>query len=271
MPELPEIAAASNGLTPLLAMKTIKFVQVNDACSLQNVSTSSLRDKIVGKTILDLEQRGKYLIFVFQDESKLICHFVFTGNLALLSRKPLYSMIEIGLCDGNFIKIDDSRRLMKIWYVEPLAFGMTGVTDKIGPEPLSDDFTLEYLMKHCKYYHRAIKSFLMNQSFVAGIGNCYADEILHSARIHPESIASDLSEDQLSMLFTCIKDVLNTFVHRCCESYIPEDGIFAMESKVRKGCKVHEMSGCKCQTCGAVIRKITVDGRATWLCPSCQK
>ena len=271
MPELPEIAAMKHSLEPLVAMKTVKSVQINDATILQNVSANSLRDEIVGKTILSIEQRGKHLVFVLQDGSKLICHFILTGNLVLLNRKPFYSMIEIGLCDGNFIKIDDARRLMKVWFIKPLAFGMTGVLDKLGPEPLSDSFTLGYLTKLCHYYSRSIKSLLLNQSFVAGIGNCYADEILYSARINPSTVASSLTDMQLHELFDCIKDVLSLYVHACYQSYNPADGLPALENSVRQNCKVHEMSGSKCSKCDEVIKKITVEGKATWLCPSCQR
>ena len=136
MPELPEIEAVCQSLAPCIEFKTISSAHVNNLNCLQNLDSSTLESSLSGKTIVQLSRRGKYLIFLLQDGSQLIMHFALTGELCVCNTDNVTSsMLTIKLCDGAIIHLIDYRTFANVWFIKPIAFGITGVLDKLGQEP----------------------------------------------------------------------------------------------------------------------------------------
>lgn len=270
MPELPELEAVCKRLKPYVELKTISAVHVNNLNCLQNVSDATLESSLKGKTIVSLSRRGKYLVFLLQDGSQLIMHFALAGELCVCNTdNVLSSMLSIKLCDDVFIHLVDYRTFANVWFVKPVAFGITGVLDRLGPEPLSDGFTLEYLKKKCERSTDTIKGLLMNQYVVAGIGNCYADEILFSSAIRPDRKADSLNDREYEVLFKSIKTVLNKFIGFCMSSNMSEFRFSSFEKLVRCKCLVHARR--LCPVCASPLHTKKISGRNSYFCPNCQK
>lgn len=270
MPELPEIEAVCKTLAPCIEFKTISAVHVNNLNCLQNVGDATLESSLKGKTIVSLSRRGKYLVFLLQDDSQLIMHFALTGELCVCNTDNVTSsMLTIKLCDGAFIHLIDYRSFASVWFAKPIAFGITGVLDKLGPEPLSDGFTLEYLIKKCKLSTDTIKGLLMNQYVVTGIGNCYADEILYRSAIRPDRKADSLNGPEYTLLLEEIKTVLNKFVGFCMSSRMSEFRFSSFEEAVRHKCLVHARK--ICPACASPLHTRKISGRNSYFCPYCQK
>lgn len=270
MPELPEIEAVCKSLAPCIEFKTISSAHVNNLNCLQNIDSSTLESSLSGKTIVQLSRRGKYLIFLLQDGSRLIMHFALTGELCVCNTDNVTSsMLTIKLCDGAIIHLIDYRTFANVWFIKPIAFGITGVLDKLGPEPLSDGFTLEYLIKKCKLSTDTIKGLLMNQYAIAGIGNCYADEILYSSAILPDRKADSLNDNEYMLLFNNIKTVLSEFIEFCLSSSMHEFRFSSFEEAVRHKCLVHAHK--ICPVCKSPLHTKKISGRNSYFCQNCQR
>jgi formamidopyrimidine-DNA glycosylase len=271
MPELPEVETTKRGLAPKLSGQVIQSLQVYER-QLRYPLPETMADIVQGQCISTVWRRAKYLVMTL-DDGALLIHLGMSGSLRLTHvTQPLrrHDHVVLNLQQGLQLRFHDPRRFgCFLWIPEP-------VTDhpllrNLGPEPFSDTFTGDYLWQHTKKRRAAIKVILMDSHIVVGIGNIYANEALHDAKIHPCCPANRLSLVHVERLVAASRDVLHMALQRggtTLRDFVREDGrpgYFAQELKV------YGRQGQCCPTCGlAQIACQQIAKRRSFFCPHCQ-
>lgn len=264
MPELPEVETVVNNLRPKITNQIILGVQV--LCPKILTFDYSL---IINQFILGVARRGKYIILKLAT-GYLVIHLRMTGKLFAISKlenlanyqKHLHVIFELS---SQYLLFADQRQFGRISYHQDLAW----LEDKLGPEPLLEQFTLEYLVKICKS-NRPIKTLLLDQSKIAGLGNIYVDEVLWQAGVHPKTAACNILNKQIVLIYQAIRQILQSSINKQGTTFLSyvfdgnQKGSFLQELKVFKRDKL------ACLRCGNVIIKIKVAQRGTHVCEKCQ-
>lgn len=268
MPELPEVETIKNELAPHIIGRQFNDVIVCDAKPVKQPSADEFRRKLTGQSINDLERRGKYLIFHLTSGNALVIHLKMTGSLLLNPEQTdRYARVIFSLDDGSQLVFTDRRRLGAIWLME----NEQAVIGKLGPEPLDPEFTIRTLAERLHKRKAPIKAVLLDQAFIAGIGNMYADEALFSARIHPLREADSLSPQEVRSLHQAIVDVLKTAIESkgaSIDTYKRPDGRLGT---AHDNFRVAHRGGKPCPVCGTTIERIAIRNRGSYFCPKCQK
>ncbi len=267
MPELPEVETIKNELLPHLVVHGITLFWKG---IVRQPSVEKFCCRLMGQEITGVARRGKYLIFSLTSGEVLIIHLRMTGSLLLkpASAEPgkfvraiIYLDKEIGLY------FRDPRKLGMMWLVEDT----NSIVGKLGPEPLEADFTPQILAQRLNNRTAPVKALLCDQTFIAGIGNMYADEALFTARVHPLRSGKSLSQDEIERLYNAIQQVLWAAIGNkgaSVNTYFRPDGTLGtahFEFRV-----AHRLSGNFCPVCGTLIERIAVRNRGTYFCPQCQ-
>ena len=266
MPELPEVETIKNELLPHLVGHQVTGVTLFWDGIVRRPSVNEFRSHLVGQRILGLARRGKYLIFSLTSSEVLIIHLKMTGSLLL---KPPDKFIRaiLYLDEESGLYFRDPRKLGVMWLVED----SNSIVGKLGPEPLEADFTPQILAQHLNNRTAPVKALLCDQTFIAGIGNMYADEALFAARIHPLRLGKSLSQDEIERLHRAIQQVLWAAIGNkgaSVDTYLRpggELGTAQFQFQV-----AHRLSGKLCPVCGTPIERILVRNRGTYFCPQCQ-
>lgn len=281
MPELPEVEVLVRHLRPLIRNKTIRGVRVLRDRVLGATPAVKLRRTLLGKRFVSVSRRGKYLCFQLRTPRdrrpvKLIGHLGMTGRMYLSRRHdPLakHAAVILDLGRTNFV-FEDTRY-----------FGRLTLDDqtvaRLGPEPLSEEFSTNYLVAALARSSQAIKVKLLDQRLVAGIGNIYASEALFRAGISPRLPARELNLSQLRRLRRAIREVLREAIR--FGSTVPlnhgaagRDSLFYFGRAAdapdyyEERLRVYDREGRPCVRCGANIRRILQAARSTFYCPRCQ-
>jgi formamidopyrimidine-DNA glycosylase len=272
MPELPEVETIRRQLEPEITGARIASAEVLDERWTRPESPREVEQLLSGRTIEAVERRGKYLLLRLEGERTLAMHLRMTGNLLLIDqgRDPPYLRAQLGLGDGRRLAFTDTRR-----------FGHAVVLDdselddyfaaRLGVEPLSDSLTAEELCRRAAGRRAPLKSFLLNQLGVAGIGNIYADEALHRAELHPLSPAGSMKPDDCERLRVGIVEALEAGLRSGGASIDDYRDSRGEQGAMQDEFLVHTREGDPCPRCGADIQRIVVAGRSTYFCPSCQR
>jgi formamidopyrimidine-DNA glycosylase len=283
MPELPEVEILVRHLAPLLKGKKIRGVEVRRAKVLGRTSAGELVKALRGATFTGLSRRGKYLLFELQAEGRhgavtLVGHLGMTGRMYLLPKDgPLPKHAAVVLDLGRHKMVYEDAR-----YFGRLTLDRTGL-EKLGPEPLGRDFTVEYLAAALKRSGQAIKIKLLDQTLVAGVGNIYSSEALFRARISPRLAANKLSAAQRRDLRRAVCEILTEAIR--CGSTVPldfagrdkRDGLFYYGSTgagsdfYQERLFVYDRKGQPCKRCRTPIKRLLQATRSTFYCPSCQR
>ena len=272
MPELPEVETIRRQLEPEITGARIASAEVLDERWTRPESPREVEQLLSGRTIEAVERRGKYLLLRLEGERTLAMHLRMTGNLLLVDqgRDPPYLRAQLGLGDGRRLAFTDTRR-----------FGHAVVLDdselddyfaaRLGVEPLSDSLTAEELCRRAAGRRAPLKSFLLNQLGVAGIGNIYADEALHRAELHPLSPAGSMKPQDCERLRAGIVEALEAGLRSGGASIDDYRDSRGEQGAMQDEFLVHTREGEPCPRCGADIQRIVVAGRSTYFCPSCQR
>ena len=272
MPELPEVETIRRQLEPEITGARIADVAVFDERWTRPVSPREVEDLLRGRTIDAVERRGKYLLLRLEGGRTLAMHLRMTGNLLLVDETtdPPYLRAQLQLAGGRRLLFTDARR-----------FGHAVVLDdaeldeyfaaRLGIEPLSDSLTAEELCRRAAGRRAPLKSFLLNQLGVAGIGNIYADEALHRAELHPLSPAGSMKPEDCERLRVGIVEALEAGLRSGGASIDDYRDSRGAQGAMQDEFLVHTREGKPCPRCGAEIRRIVVGGRSTYFCPSCQR
>lgn len=280
MPELPEVETIRIGLQEKIKDKQIRDVIVNISKIIKKPSLEEFITKIKGKKIKKIGRRGKYIIIYLDSEDKLVVHLGMTGLLIYpydykITEKEINSKhnhLIFTFTDNTQLVFNDVRRFGKIFLVSNI--DEVESIAKLGVEPLEDYFTEEIFIqvlnkkKKCK-----IKSFLMKQEFITGLGNIYANEVLYRSNIHPLRLISSLNKQEVRNLYQQIKMVLVEAVKLrgstvADEAYLDTDG---EKGKFAEKLQVYARKGKPCIRCGNIIEVLKIEGRSTFICPQCQK
>jgi formamidopyrimidine-DNA glycosylase len=233
---------------------------------------TELADALVGRRVVALARRGKYLDWRFEDELHLVMHLRMTGGLLLDPvgpGAPAYARVRIGLGERT------------LWFVDPRRFG-TGMlvagdealeryfAARLGVEPFAEAFDGAFLRGRARGRRGAIKPFLLDQRGVVGVGNIYADEALFRARVHPERAAGSLRAGQYDALADAVRAVLSDGIDARGASIDDFRDLDGVQGSFQNRFQVHRREGLPCPACGTAITKIVVGGRGTYFCRVCQ-
>lgn len=271
MPELPEVETTIRDLRPDVLGQRITGAHVLWARTVAAPDADVFQHELLGRRILALSRRGKYLVFTLDEGAVLICHLRMTGRLRV---EPPGSPVVSGphvrawfeLSDGRRLVFTDSRKFGRMWLVADVG----PVFDKLGPEPLETSFDATLLGDRLRRRRVAIKALLLDQSVVAGLGNIYADEALFRARIHPLRRAPSLTDSEVERLHAAIVEVLGAAVGgrgTTLRDYRPPYG---ERGNYQNELQVYQRTDQPCPRCGQPIRRIRVTQRSTHFCPNCQ-
>ncbi len=287
MPELPEVETVRSGLSKLLPGLTVKSVKFDWSKSFPNAKNDT--DKfLVGASITQVRRRAKVLIIDLSTEYSLIIHLKMTGQLVFRSESAVFSAGHpsdslVGKLPDKSTRVIFNLGLAKLFFNDQRKFGWarlvptvevenTDFFKKLGPEPLSADFTAKQFKERLKKRPNSrIKPVLMDQTIIAGVGNIYADEALWGARIHPEKRVRDVSDKKLDELYKELIYVLKLSIKKggsTDKNYVDAEG---KKGSYMKFARVFRRENQPCPRCGTAIIKIRVVGRGTHLCPRCQK
>jgi formamidopyrimidine-DNA glycosylase len=270
MPELPEVETISSGLRsgrngspPLVGEKILRAGLLWDR-TLAEPSPEKFLPRIVGQTILDIGRRGKFVVIQLSMDTLLI-HLRMSGDLrvepANLPPDP-YDRLVIEFESGLRLAFNDTRKFGRVWLVSnPLS-----VLNGLGPEPLDESLTPQDFFHMLHARHRQIKPLLLDQSFLAGLGNIYTDEALFLAHLHPLTLSDSLSYSQAEQLLYSIRRVLDEGIRQQGASidWVYRGGDF------QNYFNVYGRKGEPCPECGTPIARIVIGQRGTHFCPNCQ-
>lgn len=273
MPELPEVETVRRTLEKNICGKEIESVQIYNDDVLDGVSSADFKTLLIGNRVDAVDRRGKYLIFCLADGNRLILHLRMTGRAVYFNEKPLidrHCHVIIGFKNGGGIYYQDVRRFGRFCPI-----GSGGKTEKglqsLGPEPFDRKFTVNYVREGFHGRRCPVKARLLDQHFIAGIGNIYADEILFEARVYPEKYCDELTNCQMKRIKKAAEKILAKAVeHRGTTFSDYRDGN-GEAGEHADYLKVFHRDGQPCPVCGTVIEKIKCGGRTTSFCPKCQK
>lgn len=273
MPELPEVETAVRVLRePLVGRTIIGAIFPRPAGRMTNIPTTEMQERINGQHIRQITRRAKYLLFCL-DGDTLVVHLKMTGHLYVLpsaETNPFDRWIRVRfpLDNGEELRFSDSRRFGRVY----LCSDPAEVLPELGPEPLDDAFTLAIFRKQIERRSSAVKRLLLDQAFVAGVGNIYADEALHIAGLHPLRGADSLTDDEIERLYHAIRQALNDGIRYEGASigwYRKPDGTRGESQKHLRAYRERGNST-PCPVCGGSITTIRVGQRGTHFCPVCQ-
>ena len=259
MPELPEVETVVRSLSRPLAGRKIVSAEFNSK-HVTPGNREKLAEQISGRTIESIRRRGKFIVMTL-DQGFLSIHLGMTGKLLLEAPRTPYTHGVFTLDRGTLI-YDDPRQFGKIeWSPKRI--------EKLGPEPL--EITLKSFLNRLKVRKTRIKSLLMNQTFLAGLGNIYVDEALFAAGIHPLAIASRISAPRAARLHQAIQETLKLAIeHRgsSISDYVDGEGNRGFFQVMHR---VYGRTDEPCLKCATSIKRIVVGQRGTHFCPTCQK
>lgn len=273
MPEMPEVETIRRQLAAKIIGCTITDVTISLPRLFKWPAANEVKAYLIHQTIIDIKRRGKYLLLKLSNERFLVIHLRMTGRLLYQAKNQKYdpyTRIVFHLDGDKELLYADTRTLGTLYVMtEEELTNIAGLT-KMGPEPLTAEFTLDYFEKLLAKRHGKIKALLLNQQAVGGLGNIYADECLALAGIDPERHASDLLPIDIDRLY----DAVNLVIKEAIE----DGGTTFRDYKNSEGASgthqhrlwVYGRTGLPCRRCGELIMKKVVAGRGTHYCPRCQ-
>lgn len=269
MPELPEVETYIRELEPELRNRT-----VTDACVLwpriiAEPSAPTFLEKIAMQRFVHFARRGKYMLLGLASQQTLIIHLRMTGELHLHPPETApdkHTHLIFHLDDGRHLHYRDQRKFGRLWLVpDP-----ERILQRLGPEPLNAAFTPDVLAKQLSGRTASIKSLLLNQSVVAGIGNIYADEALFRAGIHPLRPGNQLTEADVERLHRALQWVLQRGIELKGSSLQNYVRLAGMQGNFQEEHQVFRKDGAPCPRCGQPIQRMVVAQRGTHFCANCQ-
>ena len=272
MPELPEVETVVRGLRDDVVGRRFTSAEVTWLRQIEPFSAEDFSARLSGQRVENLRRRAKYIVFELSEDFLLV-HLKMTGRLYVAEKDdPRFAddrwvRTVIGLDDGRDLRFSDLRKFGRM----QLVADELEITGRLGPEPLEDDFTLDVLKERLKGRTRTIKPLLLDQTFVAGVGNIYADEALWISKVDPRRKADTLKSKEITLLHGAIREVLFKGIEREGASvnwYRKPDGETGSQQNYFK---VYGQEGEPCARCGSPISKIKLAQRGTHFCANCQK
>ena len=292
MPELPEVETVVRGLNRLVIKKKISKVEVLDSPKSYPNSKTDTDSFLIDSTIKKVRRRAKMILVDLSTDYTLAIHLKMTGQLVYVPKKkdqevfgaghPNDSLlgnlpdkstrVVISFDDKSHLYFNDQRKFGWIKLIPTIEVENLKFMQTVGPEPLEDSFTLEDFKSRFSRKKRSnIKSALLDQTVIAGIGNIYADETLWSSKIDPRRLVQDLSDEDYKNLYENVRSIMNLSIEKggsTSRNYINAEG---KKGNYLNFANVYGRAGEPCNRCGEPLKKIKVASRGTQFCQNCQK
>ena len=275
MPELPEVETTLHGISPHIQGKKVADVVLRQT-KLRWQVNPQLAELLAGQEVLICRRRAKYLIISFATGILLI-HLGMSGSLriftdgdARIDHPDKHDHVDIMFADGTVLRYHDPRKFGAILWYEGIAEHHP-LLEKLGPEPLSDDFSADYLYQKLKTQKRAVKLALMDNAVVVGVGNIYANESLFKAGISPHRPADKIKKKECVVLVETVKAVLQRAIETggsTLRDFVNSDG---KSGYFQQEYTVYGRHNEPCVRCGGLVQKEVLGQRGTFYCPNCQK
>jgi formamidopyrimidine-DNA glycosylase len=274
MPELPEVEIIARKLRPELVGKRITKANLLWSRTLATPTPAKFKREIVGQEIKAVGRRAKY-VHIQLPAYHLFVHLRMSGDLYIKEGQVTpekHDRLILDLASNSSLDrrgettrlvFNDTRKFGRVWLVRD----PDKVIGGLGPEPLSDEFTPQILYEGLQSRHRQLKPLLLDQTFLAGMGNIYTDEALHMARLHPLTVSDSVEREQAQALWEAIRAVLQEGIRRNGASidWVYRGGEF------QNYFRVYDRKGQPCPVCGTAIERLVIGQRGTHVCPNCQK
>jgi formamidopyrimidine-DNA glycosylase len=271
MPELPEVETIRRQLAPYVEGSTIERVEILDPRWTRPKSPVEVERQLRDVDVLRLGRSGKYLVMELSGDRHLIMHLRMTGALLIDAPvEPLHTRVRFRLNGGRSLLYVDPRRFGTGHLLQGVALRDAYLTQRLGIEPFSAEFTAEHMFQLTRGRRAPIKSFVLDQRRIAGVGNIYADEALFRAGIHPLRRAGGLTRPQLARLRDAIEQALQAGIDAKGASIDDFRHIDGARGSFQDRFLIHRRAGQPCHRCGATVRKLIVGGRGTYVCERCQ-
>jgi len=274
MPELPEVETIKQTLQPKLAGRKFADVQIFLPKIILAPGPEEFMKKLIDRKIVKVNRRGKYLLINLDNEYNLVIHLRMTGRIVYCPPdEPIskHTHLIFNLDNDCQLRFADTRQFGRIGLVPTASLDCLAGYKNLGVEPLDETFTKDFLRKELKHRHARIKPLLLDQTFIAGLGNIYTDEVLHRAKINPERLAATLTPRETTRLYHAIREVIQEGIDNrgtTIRDFIDGDG---RAGSYQELLQVYNREGKPCYHCGQNIVRKKVGGRSTFYCPSCQK
>lgn len=274
MPELPEVETVKEALNQTVKGQTIKEIELRYEPMVKNMSADEFKEKLINQTIQEVSRRGKYLVFHF-DDYQLLSHLRMEGKYFYVD-----SDFELNPHVHVIFTLENGKRLL---YQDTRKFGTYHLYDKaidlettapfqvLGLEPFATEFTPSYVKEKIQNKKKPIKSLLLDQTVVCGLGNIYVDEVLYRARLHPLTSSSELTDKDIENVVKYTVEVLARAIEVGGTTIRTFSSSHGVSGTFQNELLVHQRKGENCYECHTPIEKIKVGGRGTYFCPTCQK
>jgi formamidopyrimidine-DNA glycosylase len=266
MPELPDLEVIREFLAPRLAGVVITSVEVRRPLVVRNLLGGDPGDHLVGRCFAGVDRRGKFLLLLLDSGATLVINPMLAGRLRYgepLARPRTRDALVLNLADGHELRYHDVKDMGKVYLTDDP--NQVPTFAELGPEATDPALTLAAFRERLRRHHGEIKGILTNQSFVAGIGNAYADEICWQAGLYPFRRRPSLDDNEVARLYEAMRAVLTGAIETLRERVAGD-----IDVEVRDFLAVHGKAGEPCPRCGSPISKVTRERRTTNFCRTCQ-
>jgi formamidopyrimidine-DNA glycosylase len=286
MPELPEVEIVKRSLSQMISRTKIIDIKVNNK-NLRYPIHSSFKKELINQKILKISRRSKYLIFYFK-EKILLSHLGMTGKFIIIKTNngkvfktsfyydlnvlKKHNHVYFILSNGLTLIYNDVRRFGFLKIYNDIKINKLKFLNKLGVEPFSKNFNINYFLKFIKNKKTSIKSLLMNQNFISGLGNIYVNEVLFMSKIKPFKVCNILQKNEIKILILNIKKILKLSISKGGSSINDFNNTFGKKGTFQQYFYVYGRKGEKCSriSCNGKIKKVLISNRSSFYCENCQ-
>lgn len=272
MPELPEVETIVSELRPLLVGRQVTGMRVLWAGTLGGMDPADVAARLKGQAISDLGRRGKYILLYLSEGDVLVIHLRMTGRLFLCpigAAPDLYTRVVVEISGEEELRFADLRKFGRM--VLTAGDNLMSTLPRLGPEPLGSEYAAVEMAAAMRGRRAPVKSILLNQQLLAGLGNIYADEALFLAGIHPLQRADSLSDEEWRRLHAAVRETLANGIRNRGTSFRDYRDGRGQKGANQNSLAVYRRTGQPCITCGTPVERTVVGGRGSHYCPRCQR
>jgi formamidopyrimidine-DNA glycosylase len=274
VPELPEVETIAADLRPHLVGRTIVHCELRFPSIVRHPEPEVFIDSITGLTIEAVGRRGKFILIALGTDRLLVVHLGMSGQLRLVdagAEIANHTHAIFDLDDGRQLRYRDPRRFGRLLLGTEKELLLSGTLPKLGPEPIDPAFDAEELFKRFRGRRAPLKAVLLDQATVAGVGNIYADESLHRARLRPDRAAGSLRRKSVTRLHDSLRESLVTAIRNRGSSVDTYRDAWGEVGNQQESLLVYGRAGQACFTCGRPLSLVRIAGRSTVFCRHCQR
>jgi formamidopyrimidine-DNA glycosylase len=274
VPELPEVETIVSDLRPHLVGRTIVRCDLRFPSLVRHPEPEMFVDSIVGLTIETLGRRGKYILAGLEGGAQLVIHLGMSGQLRLVdAQTPLadHTHVIMDMDDGRQLRYRDPRRFGRLLLGTEASLIAAGRMPRLGPEPIDADFGADDLYMRLRRRRAPLKAVLLDQTTIAGVGNIYADESLHRARLRPDRAAGSLSRMSVKRLHEALREALQVAIRNRGSSVDSYRDAWGEVGSQQEQLLVYGRAGEPCYTCGRPLALVRIAGRSSVFCRRCQR